>query len=830
MSLSCLPVEEVLPQLRQALRQGRNAVLEAPPGAGKTTLAPLALLGEPWAAGGRILVLEPRRLAAKAAARRMATLLGEKPGETVGYRVRMETCVGPRTRIEVITEGILTRRLLTDPSLEGVAAVIFDEFHERSLHADLGLALCLEVREALRGDLRLLVMSATLDGAAIAELLGGAPEIRSEGRMFPVAVRHLDRPGPEGFEAAMAGAIRRALREEGGSLLAFLPGEREIRRVQALLEDGGHKVVPLYGTLGPAEQDAALRPAPDGSRKIVLATDIAETSLTIEGVRIVIDGGTRRVPRFDPRSGLTRLETVRISRAAAEQRRGRAGRLEPGVCYRLWPEAEQAALAAFERPEIQEADLAPLALDLARWGAADPGQLAWLDPPPAAAFAQARELLAELGALDEGGRLTAHGSAMAELPVHPRLAHMVLKGRETGRGGLACDLAALLEERDLLVGTRDADLRTRLEVLRGARAEGPVNRGALQRARAAAEVWRGRAGVRQEGGSVEGAGALLALAFPDRLAQRRPGGGGRFLMRNGRGAKLAETDPLAAADWLGVAEVDASGAEGRIFLAAPLVRREVEDLFAGDIREEVRVGWDGREEAVAARRQRRLGSLVLDDAPLADVAPDRLAAAMAEGVVAMGLACLPWTPELKAWRERVLFLRNLDGEEWPDVSDTGLLARLEEWLVPFLGGIGRRGHLARLDLKGALESLLSWDRRRRMDELAPTHWEVPTGSRIALDYGGPDGPVLAVRLQEMLGEADTPRIAGGRVALLVHLLSPAGRPLQVTRDLAGFWKGSYAAVKAEMKGRYPKHFWPDDPLAAAPTRTTKKRMDARGKG
>ncbi|MEO5337840.1 MAG: ATP-dependent helicase HrpB [Magnetospirillum sp. WYHS-4] len=830
MDISPLPVAEVLSRLRQVLREGRAAVLEAPPGAGKTTLVPLALLDEPWRGDGTILVLEPRRLAAKAAARRMAALKGETPGETVGFRVRLESAVGPRTRIEVVTEGILTRRLLDDPSLEGVAAVIFDEFHERSIQADLGLALCLEVQAALRDDLRLVVMSATLDGAAVARLMGGVAEIRCEGRMHPVAVHHLDRPATRNLEGAMATAVRQALRDEMGSLLAFLPGEREIRRVQALLEEGdlpeGVRIAPLYGALSPAEQDAAIRPAADGVRKVVLATDIAETSLTIEGVRVVIDGGLRRAPRFDPRSGLSRLETVRISKASAEQRRGRAGRLEPGICFRLWPAAEQAALAPFDRPEILDADLAPLALDLARWGAANPGGLAWLDPPPAAAFAQARDLLADLEALDGDGRLTSQGESMAGMAVHPRLAHMVLAGKEKGMGGLACDLAALLEERDILAGGRDADLRHRLEVLHGeGRAE--VHRGALQRARAASEVWRGR--LRIDGrstGCADAAGGLLALAFPDRLAQRRPGGIGRFLMRNGRGARLSETDPLAAADWLAVADVDAAGPEGRIFLAAPLALTEVEDLFGPDIGEEAVVEWDVREEAVLSRRRRRLGALVLDEGPWDRAPKDRIAAAMAEGVGQLGIDVLPWTPELRQWQARVALMRRLDhgGKGWPDISDVALATGVGVWLPPFLEGIARRSQLGRLDLRAALESLLPWDLRSLLDDAAPSHLTVPTGSRILLDYTADGGPVLAVRLQEMLGQADTPRVAGGAVPVLLHLLSPAGRPLQATRDLAGFWKGSYAAVKAEMKGRYPKHPWPDDPLAAAPTRLTKRRM------
>ena len=822
-----LPVEEALPRLRDALRTGTSAVLEAPPGAGKTTLVPLALRDEDWLGKGKILVLEPRRLAARMAARRMAELLDEDVGETVGYRVRMESRVGPATRIEVITEGILTRRLIDDPELASVGAVIFDEFHERSIHTDLGLALCLEVQEALREDLRILAMSATLDGAAVAGLMGNAPVIASEGRAFPVETRHLDRPAPRELDRAVAAAIRRALSDEEGSILAFLPGEGEIRRVQALLEraDFGPDVLvaPLYGALSAKAQDAAVRPSGQGVRKVVLATDIAETSLTIEGIRIVVDGGYRRKPRFDAQSGMTRLETRRISRAGADQRRGRAGRLAPGVCYRLWPEAETAALARFETPEIMEADLAPLALDLACWGLADPADLRWPDPPPPAQYDRARELLVELGAVDREGRITTHGKEMVRLPMHPRLAHMLIAGKAAGQGGLACDIAALLEERDILGARGDCDLRGRLEILRS-NAAGKSPRGLLERIRRAAQDLRRRVKITGDGGG--DAGELLALAYPDRVARRR-GAAGRYLLRSGRGAVLPEYDRLAAEDWLAVADLGGGQADARVYLAAPLAAARIEALFADDIERTETIDWNDRQQKVVASRRLRLGAITLKEDPLKRPPPPAVLEAMLAGICRMGPAALPWTDALRQWQARVLFLRGLEfrGAGWPDVSDACLMERLDDWLALFLAGVASREALQRIDLKSALAGLLSQEQARLLEEGAPAHWTAPTGSRLALDYGEPDGPVLRVRLQEMLGEAGTPAVADGRVPLLLHLLSPAGRPVQVTRDLAGFWQGSYAQVKAEMKGRYPKHLWPDDPLGTAPTRRSKKSMD-----
>jgi ATP-dependent helicase HrpB len=819
-----LPIESVLHQLLAALGARNAAVLQAPPGAGKTTRVPLALLEADWLDGRKIVMLEPRRLAARAAARFMSGQLGEAVGRTVGYRMRLDSKVSADTRIEVVTEGVLTRLLQNDPSLAAYGAVIFDEFHERSLQADLGLALTLEAQQALREDLRIVVMSATLDGAPIARLLGDAPLIESRGRAYPVEVRY----SPAGrlpLERHLTETVLHALREESGSVLVFLPGGGEIRRLARMLASRlptDVLLAPLYGELAQDAQDAAIAPAPAGRRKVVLATAIAETSLTIEGVRIVIDAGLQRRPAFDPVAGLTRLVTQRVSQAAAEQRKGRAGRVEPGVCYRLWPEAEQSRLAAFTAPEILDTDLADLVLELAQWGALDPSGLAWLDPPPAPAWAQAKALLQRLEALDSGGRITDHGRDLRRLPLHPRLAHMLLRGRALDWGRLAAELAALLSERDVLIDERQASVDGRIAAIRN-ESTAPVDQGRLRRVREAARSLQTRASSEREETS-DSAGILLALAYPDRVAQRRPGDAPRFLLANGRGALLNEADPLRAAGFIVAAELDGDPREARVFLAAPLSRQAI-DRHLGDQTETVDfVAWDDTTGAVLARRQRRYGALVLDDAPLPTAEPTAVADALAEGVRRQGLHVLPWNDALRQWQARVMLLHRLEPTAWPDVSDEALAEQLEQWFSPFAQGISRLPQLRNFALREALESLLSYAQRRMLDAQAPTHYQVPSGSRIAIDYLAGETPALPVKLQEMFGQQDTPRIAGGRVALTVHLLSPARRPVQVTQDLAGFWRTGYAEVRKELRGRYPKHPWPEDPLSAPPTRGTKRSL------
>lgn len=820
-----LPIEDALPALKTALASGPAAVLEAPTGAGKTTLVPLALKDEPWARGAKILMLEPRRVAARAAAARMADLLGERIGDTVGYRVRLDARVGPKTRVEVLTEGLLTRRLQTDPALEGVALVIFDEFHERSLNADLALALTLETQAALNEKLKVLVMSATLDGARVAGLLDKAHVVRSEGRLHPVETRYAPPPANTRIEPFMATIIRRALAETEGGLLAFLPGEGEIRTVQRLLESENLHVLPLYGALPADAQDRAIRPASD--RKIVLATAIAETSLTIEDVRVVIDSGLQRLARYDPATGMTRLVTERVSLASADQRCGRSGRLAPGICYRLWDEAETRALKPFTPPEILTSDLAPFALDLAAWGERDASRLKLLDPPPASTFAEAQELLRELDAVDAENRITPHGRAMLSFGAHPRLAHMMLRAKAMDLGPTAAVLAAILGERDIIKATRearDADMRLRLEafageaeIVRGV----SIDRGALARAREQARAWRRTLDVKDAAVEPNAAGRLIALAYPERVAKRR--GPGSFRMAGGRGATLAETDPLAAQDYVAIAALDGAGANARIHQAAPLTLADIEDLFAAHIETREITEWNTRERAVVAREEERLHALTLAERPLKKPDPAKLAAAVLTGIRELGLRALPWTDDLENLRSRANFIRKLEPDAgWPDLSDDALTASLETWLQPFLSGVTRAADFARIDLAGALHALFNWERKKRLDALAPTHVEVPSGSAIRIDYSG-ETPVLAVRLQEMFGLADTPSVAAGRVPLTLHLLSPARRPVQVTRDLKSFWKNGYPEVKRDLKGRYPKHHWPDDPWTAIPTARAKPR-------
>lgn len=843
-----LPINEALPALARALTEQRNVLLEAPPGAGKSTIVPLFLQDSPWLQGRKILMLEPRRIAARAVASRMAQLLGESAGHTVGFRTRLETRVGRETRIEVVTEGILTRMLQEDSALAGIGCVIFDEFHERSLNADLGLALCIESQQNLREDLRLLVMSATLDLQPLAKLLGDAPIIAARGRSFDVVTHYVPRRVEIYLEQQTAQVVRTVLREHAGDILCFLPGAAEIRRVQRALEESGLdptvRVLPLYGELAGAAQDAALAPAPSGQRKIVLATSIAETSLTIEGVRVVIDSGLRRYSEFDPATGMSHLVTTKVSQAAADQRRGRAGRLSTGHCYRLWSEGTQASLAPQTAPEILHADLAPLALELSCWGAVDAASLAWLDRPPAAPLAQARDLLLQLEAIDPAARITPHGRMLTKLGLHPRLAHMLVKAREGGAPRLASDLAAILSERDILragAGTRDVDLRLRVAVLRGDVRDLPP--GITVDARAMSQASRSSGGWQRDfmRGKLETAdpdewtGILLAWAYPDRIGRAR-GDIGRYLLANGRGARFAEPQALAKAEFIVAAELDGTEREARIFLAAPLRLADLERHFAAQITDHTEILWDDREQAIRARHERRLGALLLESAEIRNPDPQAMQSAALVGLGQLGIVGLPWTKDLRQWQARIMLMRqyavalpgSISGSEptlnlWPDLSDAALAATLAEWAPPWITGFTRREHFARMDLGNALRSRLSYAQSATAEREAPTHFVVPSGSRIPIDYLDGEIPTVSVRLQEMFGLSETPSIAGGRLPLLLKLLSPAGRPVQITRDLVSFWNRGYHEVKKDLKGRYPKHYWPEDPYTAEPTRRARPR-------
>jgi ATP-dependent helicase HrpB len=816
-----LPIEEALPGLLAALAAGPNAVLVAPPGAGKTTRVPLALLAAPWRGDGRIILLEPRRLAARAAADRMAWTLGETVGETVGLRVRSETRIGRRTRIEVVTEGVFTRMILADPALDGAACVIFDEFHERSLDADLGLALALDAQAGLREDLRLLPMSATLDGARVARLLGDAPVVRSEGRAHPVETRYLGRDSARRIEEQVVEATLRALRAEPGSALVFLPGAGEIRRVEAVLReriaDPAIDIAPLHGGLERGEQSAAIRPSSAGRRKVVLATSIAETSLTIEGVRIVVDCGLARVPVFEPALGLTRLETVRVSRASADQRRGRAGRTEPGVCYRLWEEAATGSFEPFVRPEILSADLAGLLLDCAEWGVTDPTRLPFLDSPPAAALAEARALLTRLDALDGDGRITAAGRRLRALPLHPRLARMVLAAADAGRARDGAELAALIAERGL--GGDAVDLDERADRLRRdpSRRAAEARRLAAGWAKAAASETSSPAA--SEGRSL---GSLVALAYPDRIAKAR-GRPGEYLMANGRGAQLEPHLALAREGYLAVAEVAGAAGSARILAAAAIAPDEIEAVAGGAIESRDEVVFDRPARALRARSVRRLGAITLSERPLPASATLDSACLLARGVAQLGLAYLPWPEAASQLRQRVEFVRQGGQQDWPDLSDGALSATAEEWLAPHLIGRAGLADITAADVAAALEALVPWDMKRRLEAATPTHLEVPTGSRVPIDYAAEGGPAASVRVQELFGLDRHPAVGEGRMPLVLNLLSPAGRPIQITRDLPAFWRGSWQAVRSEMRGRYPRHPWPEDPVAAAPTRRAKPR-------
>ncbi len=822
--VNALPIDAVLPELLQALSLSNVAVLEAPPGTGKTTRVPLALLKAAWLGDKRIVMLEPRRLAARSAATYMASLLGEPVGQTVGYRTRLDTRVGRATRIEVVTEGILARLLREDAELSAYGAVIFDEFHERSLQADLGLALVRDCQTGLREELRILVMSATLDAAPLVRLLDGAPELRCPGQTFPVELRYRP-PGRRPWLEHMRGVILEAVAGETGSILAFLPGEGEIRRLAESLEGqlpAEVKLCPLYGQLSAESQDEAIRPAEPGRRKLVLATSIAETSLTIDGVRVVVDSGLLRTPEYDPNTGMSRLVTKTLSAANAEQRRGRAGRLEPGICIRLWSEEEQARLLPFAEAEIQQADLAGTVLELAAWGVRDPGALAWLDQPPAPAWAAARELLQWLGALDHSFAITAHGRAMLSLGLPPRLGHMLLRGREAGQGRLAAELAALLSERDLLNREAGTDVHERVLLLRGEKSFPGVDRGRLRLVREAA-----RRLIRPEDekapASLDALGRLLALAYPDHIAQRRPGGEPRYRLSNGRGALLAPEDALAGQAFIVAAHLDGQAREARVFLGASIAQAEIEALMAGQIRREPELLWDSAQGAVIAREQRRLGALVLDEKALPKPAPEVLLPVFLQGLREAGLQALPWTDGLRQWQARLELMQGLEPESWPDVGEAALLASLADWAGPYLAGYSRLGQLSGFPLHDALTGLLDWQQQQALNRLLPPSLVVPSGSVVGIDYCAEHGPVLAVKLQEMFGLSQTPRLAEGRISLLIHLLSPARRPVAVTADLASFWQNAYTEVRKDLRGRYPKHPWPDDPWTATATHRAKPR-------
>lgn len=819
------PVEDSLPALQAALADHPCAVLEAPTGAGKTTLVPLALYQQDWLKGRKIIMLEPRRLAARMVALRMADLLGEPIGKTVGYRVRQDQKISKDTRIEVVTEGILTRKIQQDPELSDVGLVIFDEFHERSLQADLGLALCRETQGALRDDLRLLVMSATLDGQGLSHFLDNCPLVRSEGRSYEVAVRSAPRPTPHDLPAAMSQTIQQALREESGSLLAFLPGESEIRRTQQQLETAYKDqesiiIAPLYGALPAKDQQTALRPAPTGTRKIVLATPIAETSLTIEGIRLVVDSGLKRSPRFDPNKGMTTLLTQRISQSAALQRKGRAGRLETGVCYQLWPAAETTAMAARDEPEILNTDLAPFLLETAAWGCGDLQELALLDYPSPALVDGARALLQDLGALDAHNRITAHGRAILAFGLHPRLGHMILKAQDLSAEdcSLACDLAAALSDGPLIKKAHSADLGLQLAALQ----DKGKSSAAQKRARQTAQQLKKRLKISTLPSAA--IGLVLSFAFPERIAQRRGQQGVDYRLRNGRGARLREDDPLAGQEYLALAELGGQQAHATIFSAAPLSRTDLDAFYQEAYQTQDVIQWDNKTERLNAEQQTQLGALILSRKPLKNISLDQMSAALCQAVQQKGLNILPWDQDTSTLCQRVTFLRHHSTEEWPAMDEASLLRSADQWLAPFLTGFTKFSDLKKVDLKAALESRIGWDRLAILAEQAPTHYRVPSGSNIRLDYQNPKQPILPVKLQEMFGTPKTPTLCQGHVPVLIHLLSPAGRPLQITNNLARFWDNAYHEVKKEMRGRYPKHPWPDDPIAAIASSKTKKRL------
>jgi ATP-dependent helicase HrpB len=810
-----LPVSHVLPAVAAALEKQMRAVLSAPPGAGKTTLVPLHLLGQAWRGNGKIILLEPRRLAARAAAGRMASLIGEQVGETVGYRMRLDNRISAATRIEVVTEGVFARMILDDPELAGVSIVIFDEFHERSLDADFGLALALDVQSALRDDLRILVMSATLDVERVAALLDHPPVIESLGRSFPIDVRYQDRPGGERIEDAVTRAILDAHANEAGSILAFLPGQAEITRTVERLQGrfGAETLIaPLYGNLSQKEQDAAIRPASQGTRKIVLATSIAETSITIDGVRIVIDSGLQRLPVFEASTGITRLETVRVSRASADQRAGRAGRTEPGIAVRLWHQGQTAALPAFTPPQILSSDLSGLVLDLAHWGVQDPASLAFVDQPPETTLREARVLLGQLGALDKDGALTARGKVMRDLALPPRLAAMVVSAGEAGHARDAAMIAVLLTEQGL--GGTSIDIEERLRRFKAERGE----RAEASR-RLAGRLASGLDSVASTAPAL--AGQLLLHAFPDRIALQR-GGRGRFVMANGRGAELPETERLAGSQMLVIADLTGRAAQARILAAAEVTRGDIEAELPGEIKTGDQIFFDRQSRQVRARRATRLGAIVFEETPLPRPSGAAVTQALVEGVRELGLDQLAFSKEAVQLRERIGFLHRTIGEPWPDVSDSALLSRLDGWFAPFQTEARGLSEISAAGLSNGLIALVPHELQRDLSRLAPTHFEAPTGQRHPIQYEGEE-PVLTIRVQELFGLKQHPAIAGGRLPLLLELTSPAHRPIQTTRDLPGFWAGSWKDVRADMRGRYPRHPWPERPEDALPTTRAKPR-------
>jgi ATP-dependent helicase HrpB len=822
------PVLDIVPELRQRLETHRIVMLQSPPGAGKSTVVPLQLMREPWLAGKKISMLEPRRLAARAVAERMAELQGETAGQSIGYRIRFENRISQATRIEVVTEGILTRMIQHDNALEGVGLVIFDEFHERSLQADLALALCLQVQHLLRDDLRILIMSATLDGEALAQKLN-APLITSTGKQFPVDIRYAEASKTdERLPNRVASAVVQAFRKEEGDLLVFLPGAGEIRQVEEKLIqlELPAAVHPLYGDLPFQQQRAAILPDASGRRKIVLATSIAETSLTIEGISIVIDSGYSRVPRYDPRSGLTRLETMRVTKDSATQRAGRAGRLGPGIGYRLWTQAQQHTLQEQRRPEILEADLTPLVLELKAWGVRDLLELTWITPPPEGSVKQSLQLLQQLEAIDDDGRITERGKRMVELPTHPRIAHMLLESeQDTKQLALATDLAALLEERDPLPREAGVDLSLRLACLRqwrrGERTSG--DRHALERIERLAASWRKLFKLRQDDSAVDhyAIGSRIALAYPERIARQQQQNSERYKLVNARIVLVQQHDALVREPWLAVAHLDPGTKEGKIFTAAPLAEEDLEHLAV----KHAVVRWNDTVGRVEGVYENRVGSLVLSSLPMSSIPAERKNAVLLEVIRTHGLSMLGWNEVCDTWQARVMSLRAWSTQEpWPDVSTPALLNVLEVWLLPFLDTITKQAELARLDILSMVNTLLPWELQRRLDHLVPERIEVPSGSKIRIMYHV-DGraPVMEVRLQEVFGLLETPSVNEGTVRVVMHLLSPGYKPVQVTQDLHSFWHTTYHEVRKELRTRYPKHSWPEDPWTARAVRGVVRR-------